>query len=172
MNSGIVLLCLASFTLSAESQCSNVIVSPVIGTTLDTGSGQFHLSPFVLGPDTPTLYTDFDTLVNFTQGSDGQSSFSKRTTNPRVRKRFRRSHLLRRSRRVFQHQFLKVSLRHRVFHSGRRHFRDHPQTHQSMSGISKDFKRSLIRCVTKLKTSVVRLKRQDHSRRRSERKRT
>ena len=42
--------------------------SPVTGSTIDTGFGTFELAPLTLGVDTPTLYTDFDSLVNYTSG--------------------------------------------------------------------------------------------------------
>lgn len=73
---------MTSATITAESQCSYVMVSPVIGTTLNTGSGQFYLSPFVLGTETPVLFTDFDTLVNFTHGSGWKQYIFKESNQP------------------------------------------------------------------------------------------
>ena len=52
----------------AASECTYVTTSPVSGSTIDTGFGTFELAPLTLGVDTPTLYTDFDTLVNYTSG--------------------------------------------------------------------------------------------------------
>ena len=51
------------------SGCTYVTTSPVAGSTIDTGFGTFELAPLTLGVDTPTLYTDFDSLVNFTNGT-------------------------------------------------------------------------------------------------------
>lgn len=42
--------------------------SPATSSTIDTGFGAFELPPLTLVVDTPTLYTDFDSLVNFTSG--------------------------------------------------------------------------------------------------------
>ena len=50
------------------SGCTYVTTSPVAGSTVDTGFGAFELAPLTLGVDTPTLYTDFDSLVNYTSG--------------------------------------------------------------------------------------------------------
>mmetsp|Transcript_11425 Transcript_11425/g.47839 ORF Transcript_11425/g.47839 Transcript_11425/m.47839 type:complete len:820 (-) Transcript_11425:1419-3878(-) len=50
------------------SGCTHVTTSPVTGSTIDTGFGTFELAPLTLGVDTPTIYTDFDTLVNYTSG--------------------------------------------------------------------------------------------------------
>ena len=53
----------------ACGECSYTVTSPIIDSSLDTGFGLLHLTPFVFGLDSPTLYVDFDTLVNFTAGS-------------------------------------------------------------------------------------------------------
>ena len=57
----------------AESACAYVTVEALSGSSLDTGHGTLDLAAYERGEDSPTLYVDFDTHVNFTAGTGWRS---------------------------------------------------------------------------------------------------